>query len=54
MRIRLTLDIERRRPEPEQGEDAPQIDHKGSFILERADPHPEPDRPIGFRRGDDE
>lgn len=46
VRLTLTLDLTRRRepePEPEQPERAPDVDHKGSFILERAG-----HQPIGF------
>ena len=36
MRITFTLDIERRRPEVQHYEGAPDVDSKGSYILDRA------------------
>jgi hypothetical protein len=48
MRIRLTLDIERRRPPKAESE--PMREVGLDALVERGDPHPEPDRPIGFRR----
>ena len=45
LRLTLTLDLKRRDDEaaPETVERAPDVDHKGSFILERAGY-----QPIGF------
>ena len=37
MRLTFTIDFERRRPEQEQAEYAPQVDVKGSHVLDRAD-----------------
>jgi len=36
VRITFTLDIERRRPEQQHYEGAPDVDSKGSYILDRA------------------
>jgi len=36
VRITFTFDIERRRPEPQHYEGAPDVDSKGSYILDRA------------------
>lgn len=39
LRLTLTLDLKRRdEPAPETVERAPDVDHKGAFSLERAEP----------------
>ena len=43
MRLRLALTLSFERARRDDAEDAPQVDEKGSAILERADP-----APIGF------
>ncbi len=51
IRLSLTLDVTRgRAPSEQTGERESQLD----ALVERADPHPEPDRPMGFRRPDDD
>lgn len=50
MRIRLTLDVERRRPDQEPEPREVQLD----AMVERGEQHPEVERPIGFRRNGEE
>lgn len=47
IRLALTLDVDRRRRDDDRpAERETQLD----ALVERGDPHPEVDRPIGFRR----
>lgn len=51
IRLSLTLDVTHGHGTSEQaGERDSQLD----ALVERADPHPAPERPIGFRRSDDD
>jgi hypothetical protein len=50
IRLSLTLDVHRDRP---AADDVEQRDTQLDAYIERGDPHPEYDRPIGFRRSDE-